>query len=51
MTKQYYVYIMASRSHVLYVGVTNDLRRRMGQHKQKVIEGFTQKYNVTRLVH
>jgi putative endonuclease len=51
MFKQYFVYIMASRSHVLYVGVTNDLQRRVGQHKQKVVEGFTQKYNVTRLVY
>ena len=51
MSKQYYVYIMASRSHVLYVGVANDLLRRVEQHKQKVVEGFTQKYNVTRLVY
>ena len=50
MSKQYFVYIMASRSRVLYVGVTNDLQRRVEQHKQKVVEGFTQKYNVTRLV-
>jgi putative endonuclease len=51
MSKQYYVYILASRSRVLYVGVTNDLRRRVEQHKQKVVEGFTQKYNVTSLVY
>lgn len=51
MSKQYYVYIMASRSRVLYVGMTNDLLRRVEQHKQKSIEGFTQKYNVTRLVY
>ena len=49
--KQYYVYIMASRSRVLYVGMTNDLHRRVEQHKQKLVEGFTQKYNVTRLVY
>lgn len=42
---------MASRSRVLYVGMTNDLLRRVEQHKQKSIEGFTQKYNVTRLVY
>ena len=51
MFKQYYVYIMASRSRVLYVGMTNDLQRRVEQHKQKLVEGFTQKYNVTRLVY
>jgi putative endonuclease len=51
VSKQYYVYIMASKSRVLYVGVTNDLQRRAEQHKQKLVEGFTQKYNVTRLVY
>ena len=51
MSKQYYVYIMASRSRVLYVGMTNDLQRRVEQHKQKLVEGFTQRYNVTRLVY
>ena len=51
MSKQYYVYIMASKSRVLYVGVTNNLLRRVEQHKQKVVEGFTRKYNVTRLVY
>ena len=51
MSKQYYVYIMASKSRVLYVGVTNNLQRRIEQHKQKVVEGFTRKYNVTRLVY
>ena len=42
---------MASRSHVLYVGVTNDLHCRVEQRKQKVVEGFTKKYNVRRLVY
>ena len=51
MSKQYYVYIMASRTRVLYVGMTNDLQRRVEQHKQKLVEGFTQRYNVTRLVY
>jgi putative endonuclease len=49
--RSFYVYIMASRSHVLYVGVTNDLMRRVGEHKQGLVPGFTQKYRVTRLVH
>ena len=51
MPKQFYVYIMSSRSHVIYVGMTNDLQRRVYQHKQKLVEGFTQKYNVTMLVY
>jgi putative endonuclease len=42
---------MASKSRVLYVGVTNNLQRRVEQHKQKLVEGFTHKYNVTRLVY
>jgi putative endonuclease len=51
LTKRYFIYIMASHSRVIYVGMTNDLPRRVAQHQQKLIEGFTQKYNVTRLVH
>ena len=51
MSKQYYVYIMASKSRVLYVGVTNDLQRRVEQHKQKLVEGFSARYNITRLVY
>jgi putative endonuclease len=42
---------MASKSHVLYVGLTNDLQRRVEQHKQKLVEGFTARYNITRLVY
>src|SRR4030042_4079921 len=50
--KQYYVYIMASkRRGTLYTGVTDDLIGRVYQHKQKIIEGFTRKYNVTKLVY
>ncbi|MGA7676913.1 MAG: GIY-YIG nuclease family protein [Dehalococcoidia bacterium] len=49
--KQYYVYIMASRSRTLYVGVTNDLVQRVFEHKNKLIEGFTKRYNVTNLVY
>jgi putative endonuclease len=47
----YYTYIMASRSRVLYVGVTNDLARRVNEHKQSRNPGFTSKYRVTRLVY
>lgn len=49
--KTYYVYIMTNHSGTLYVGVTNDLHRRVWQHKQKLIEGFTKRYNITRLVY
>src|SRR5215469_14009909 len=47
----YYVYIVASRSRVLYTGVTNDLERRVFEHKNKLTPGFTAKYNVDRLVY
>jgi putative endonuclease len=50
--KQYYVYIMASFRQTLYVGVTNDLRRRVYQHKTTADPAsFTSRYNVDRLVH
>ena len=49
--RNFYVHILANRSRVLYIGVTNDLERRVREHQQKLIPGFTQKYNVTRLVH
>ncbi len=50
--KQYYVYIMASkRNGTLYIGVTNDIIRQAYEHKQGIIEGFTQKYKVNRLVY
>jgi putative endonuclease len=47
----YYVYIVTNRSHTLYTGVTNDLPRRVHEHKQKLVEGFTQKYNISQLVY
>ena len=50
-TRQSYVYIMSNRSKVLYTGVTSDLVRRVYQHKQKLVEGFTKKYNLTKLVY
>jgi putative endonuclease len=48
---QYYVYIMTNRSKTLYTGVTNDLMRRVYEHKNKMVEGFTKKYNITKLVY
>jgi putative endonuclease len=49
--KQYYVYIMASRSRVLYTGITNDLIKRVFEHKNRLIGRFTKKYNVINLVY
>ena len=48
---EYYVYMMSSSSGTLYVGMTNNLERRVYEHKTKQIDGFTKKYNVTRLVY
>ena len=48
---QYYVYILTNRTRTLYVGVTNDLERRVYQHRNKLVPGFTSKYNVTRLAY
>ena len=49
--REYYVYIMTNWARTLYIGVTNDLVRRVYQHKQRLIEGFTKKYNITFLVY
>ncbi len=49
--KQFYVYLMASRSRTLYVGVTSDLAGRTYQHKHKLLPGFTSHYNIDRLVY
>ncbi|HEY3892503.1 MAG TPA: GIY-YIG nuclease family protein [Bradyrhizobium sp.] len=50
--RSFYVYILASRiGGTLYIGVTNDLVRRIGEHKSKSAEGFTKRYGVDRLVY
>jgi len=49
--KQYYIYIMTNKSKTLYIGVTDNLERRVYEHKNKLIEGFTKKYNITKLVY
>lgn len=50
--KQYYIYIMANYEETtLYVGVTNNLERRVYEHKNKQLEGFTSRYNLNKLVH
>jgi putative endonuclease len=52
MGKQYYVYIMTNKNNrVLYTGITNDLKKRVYEHKEKFVNGFTKKYNVSRLVY
>jgi len=50
--KHYFVYILTNKSNkVLYIGVTNNLERRMYEHKNKLVKGFTEKYNLTKLVY
>jgi len=52
VTKEYCVYIMTNRyNNVLYTGVTNDLKRRVSEHKEKIAEGFTKRYRVDKLVY
>ncbi|HLX12862.1 MAG TPA: GIY-YIG nuclease family protein [Bacteroidota bacterium] len=52
MTKNYFVYIVTNRKRgVLYTGVTNNLERRIYEHKQKQTQGFTSKYNCSKLVY
>lgn len=51
MEKQYYVYMLAScRNGTLYIGVTNDLARRVGEHRSGMVKGFTKKHGVHTLV-
>ncbi len=49
--RHYYVYIMSNLSRTLYVGMTNNLQRRVYEHKHKLVRGFTSRYNITRLVY
>ncbi len=49
--KQYYVYIMTNRSYTLYTGVTNNLQRRMYEHKHHLVAGFTSMYQIIYLVY
>ncbi len=52
MSKQGFVYIMTNLDNsVLYTGVTGDLRQRAYQHKEKLVEGFTKRYNTTKLIY
>ena len=52
MSRKYYVYIMTNKhNNVLYTGITNDLKRRVYEHKRKLVGGFTKKYNIIKLVY
>jgi len=49
--KQYYVYILTNKSNTLYTGITDDLYRRLYEHKNKLTPGFTKKYNIDKLIY
>jgi putative endonuclease len=52
MDKQYYVYIMTNKGNtVVYAGITSNLKKRVYQHKEKLVDGFSKKYNITKLVY
>ena len=52
MNRQYYIYIMTNKRNTsVYTGVTSSLKRRVYEHKEKLVDGFTKKYGVHRLVH
>lgn len=48
---EYYVYILTNKSYTLYIGITNNLPRRIYEHRQKFISGFTQRYNIGKLIY
>ena len=51
MEHQYFVYIATNLSKTLYIGITNNLIRRMHEHRNKLVEGFTSRYNISRLAY
>lgn len=52
LVKSYFVYILTTKNNrMLYIGVTNSLQRRVEEHKQKLIPGYTEKYNLNKLVY
>jgi len=52
MDRQYYIYIMTNAKHTaLYTGVTNDLKSRVWEHKEKFVEGFTKRYHIDMLIY
>lgn len=48
---KYWIYILTNRSNTLYVGITNDLQRRLYEHKNKLADGFSSKYNLNKLIY
>ena len=51
MGKSYYIYIITNKSNTLYIGLTNNLRKRLWEHKNKLVEGFSKKYNLDTLIY
>lgn len=51
MSKTYYVYVLTNKSNTLYVGVTNNLQKRLWEHKHKLVNGFSAKYNLDKLIY
>ena len=51
MGKSYYVYILTNNSETLYIGITSNLIKRIWEHKNKVVKGFTEKYNIDKLIY
>ena len=52
MSKQYFVYILTNKNNtVLYTGITSNLQKRIYEHKEKMVEGFTKRYNISKLVY
>ena len=51
MERSFYVYILSNRSKTLYTGMTNNLEKRIFEHKNKMVEGFTSRYNLDQLVY
>ncbi len=51
MLKSYWVYILTNKSDTLYVGITNNIQKRVYEHKKKLVDGFTKKYNINKLVY
>lgn len=49
--RQFYVYILTNKTGTLYVGITNNIKKRIHQHKRKAADGFTSKYNIDRLLY
>lgn len=51
MNKQYFVYIMRNKSGTFYIGITSSIKKRVWEHKQQLVEGFTKKYNINQLIY